>query len=95
MRGQRPKPLAVRTEVGGDGSRYTVRLRVAEFQRAARRSALYSDYVLASAMGVNRSTISRVVTGELRPGARFIAGALAAFAPIKVQFGDLFEVVSE
>ncbi|WP_245950246.1 transcriptional regulator [Saccharothrix carnea] len=68
---------------------------MAEFQRAARRSALYSDYVLAPAMGVNRSTVSRVLTGEIRPGAAFIAGALAAFAPLSVQFEDLFEVVPE
>ncbi|WP_158852333.1 transcriptional regulator [Saccharothrix deserti] len=69
-----------------------MKLRVAEFQRSARRSALTSDYLLAPAMGVNRSTISRVLTGELRPGAAFIAGALAAFAPLEVRFEDLFEV---
>lgn len=90
-----PKPKVMGAPApSGRGSQYTVRLRVAEFQRAARRSALTSDYALAPAMGVNRSTISRVLTGELRPGAAFIAGALAAFAPIEVRFEDLFEVES-
>ncbi|ONI92438.1 hypothetical protein ALI22I_04080 [Saccharothrix sp. ALI-22-I] len=87
--------MGARAGADGRGSRYTVVLRVAEFQRAARRSALSSDYVLAPAMGVHRSTVSRVLTGEIRPGAAFIAGALVAFAPLAVQFEDLFEVVEE
>ncbi|MEV0681923.1 hypothetical protein AB0I60_35920 [Actinosynnema sp. NPDC050436] len=69
---------------------YTVKLRITMFERAATLAGFASDYALAHAMGVNRSTIGRVRSGNLQPGAAFIAGALVALAPMT--FGDLFEV---
>nr|WP_184929723.1 helix-turn-helix transcriptional regulator [Saccharothrix ecbatanensis] len=70
---------------------YRVRLRTGVFT-FLRRTKFRSEYALAKAMGVNRSTVSRVLAGELQPGSAFIAGALAAFTP--VTFEDLFEVVN-
>nr|WP_143532419.1 helix-turn-helix transcriptional regulator [Saccharothrix sp. ALI-22-I] len=69
---------------------HTVRLRSSLFTKATKLAGFRSDYALAKAMGINRSTISRVVSGEIQPGPAFIAGALIAFAPM--QFEDLFEV---
>ncbi|MEU4767071.1 transcriptional regulator [Actinosynnema sp. NPDC023794] len=71
---------------------YTVRLRTASFTKAVALAGITSDYALAKRMGVNRSTAMRVRTGQLQPGAAFIAGALVALAPM--QFDDLFEVVT-
>lgn len=71
-------------------SRYTVSLRKDVFGRAAELAGFRSDYALARAMGVNRSTVARVRSGVLRPGARFISGALTALEPM--EFEDLFEV---
>ncbi|MEU4803074.1 transcriptional regulator [Actinosynnema sp. NPDC023587] len=69
---------------------HSVRLRTTAFSRAARLGGFHSDYALAKAMDVNRSTVARVVSGELQPGPAFIGGALVALAPM--QFEDLFEV---
>ncbi|WP_308257167.1 AMED_5909 family protein [Saccharothrix luteola] len=70
--------------------RYAVRLRDDAFTKAVRLAGFHSDYALAKAMGLNRSTVKRARDGELRPGARFISGALKALAPF--EFEDLFEV---
>lgn len=69
---------------------HTVKLRTFEFVQAARSARLHSDYALAQAMGVNRSTVTRVIKGELPPGPAFIGGALTA---LRGQFDDLFEIV--
>ncbi|QFZ16943.1 helix-turn-helix domain-containing protein [Saccharothrix syringae] len=69
---------------------HTIKLRTFEFVQAARSARLHSDYALARAMGVNRSTVTRVIRGELQPGPAFIGGALTA---LDGQFDDLFEVV--
>lgn len=71
---------------------YTVELRTEAFTKAARLAGHTSHYALARAMEVNRSTVTRVLRGQLQPGSAFIAGALTALAPM--QFHDLFEVVS-
>ncbi len=70
--------------------RYTVKLRDDAFTKAVRLAGFHSDYALAKAMGLIRSTVKRARDGELRPGARFISGALKALAPF--EFEDLFEV---
>jgi hypothetical protein len=70
---------------------HTVKLRTDAFGKAMRLAGFRSDYGLAKAMGVNRSTIARAVSGELRPGPVFIASALTVLAPM--QFQDLFEIV--
>ncbi|CCH28566.1 transcriptional regulator [Actinosynnema sp. NPDC047251] len=69
----------------------TVALRTRRFQAAAQLAGFRSDYALANAMEVERSTLSRVLKGSQRPGPLFIGGALKALAPL--QFEDLFEVV--
>ncbi|WP_231500225.1 transcriptional regulator [Saccharothrix sp. NRRL B-16314] len=69
-----------------------IKLRTGVFSKAARLAGFTSDYALARAMDVNRSTVARVLGGELQPGPAFIGGALTALAPM--QFDDLFEVVS-
>ncbi|MEU4806349.1 transcriptional regulator [Actinosynnema sp. NPDC023587] len=70
---------------------YTVKLRTDAFGKAALLAGFGSDYRTAAAMGVNRSTVSRVLSGEIQPGAAFIGGALIALKPMA--FEDLFEVV--
>ncbi|MDU0293813.1 transcriptional regulator [Saccharothrix longispora] len=70
----------------------TVKLRVLAFTTAAREAGYRSDYALADAMHVHRSTISRVVSGHLTPGPAFIAAALTVLTP--ANFEDLFEIVA-
>lgn len=71
---------------------YTIKLRTDAFAKSARLAGFRSDYALAKAMDVNRSTVARVLGGELQPGPAFIGGALTALAPM--QFDDLFEIVA-
>ncbi|WP_433264860.1 transcriptional regulator [Actinosynnema sp. CS-041913] len=58
------------------------------FRRVAREAGYDSDYALAEAMGVDRSTVQRVLDGRMRPGNRFIAAALATLGPRR--FNQLF-----
>ncbi|MFT7841558.1 transcriptional regulator [Saccharothrix sp. BKS2] len=74
-----------------DGVPRTIRLRTDAFSKTMRLAGFRSDYALARSMGVNRSTVTRVLTGQLHPGPAFIGGALTALAPM--QFDDLFEIV--
>ncbi|MGM1064472.1 transcriptional regulator [Saccharothrix sp. Mg75] len=67
---------------------YRVRLRRDDFGEARKAAGLASDYALARALGVHRSTVCRVLAGDLDPGAGFIAGAVAVFA----RFDRYFEV---
>lgn len=71
---------------------YTVELRKVEFVQAVRHAKFSSDYALARAMGVNRSTVTRVIKGDLRPGPAFIAGALTA---LHADFLNLFKIVPD
>lgn len=71
---------------------YTVRLRDESFTKAVSLAGFHSNYALAKAMRLNRSTVVRVRRGVLQPGSAFISGALKALAPM--QFEDLFEAVS-
>ncbi|MBB4965756.1 transcriptional regulator [Saccharothrix violaceirubra] len=63
------------------------------FDKAARLAGHPSDYSVSQAMGVNRSTVTRVRAGTLHPGPAFIAGALRAFPPLT--FEDLFECFTD
>jgi len=72
---------------------HTIKLRRDVFIKAARLAGFRSDYSLAKAMDVNRSTVARVLAGELQPGPAFIAGALLALTPM--QFHDLFDIVPD
>ncbi|GAA1294324.1 transcriptional regulator [Saccharothrix xinjiangensis] len=69
---------------------HTIRLRTEPFTKAMRLAGFHSDYALARAMDLNRSTVTRVLTGQLQPGPAFIGGALTALAPMT--FTDLFDV---
>lgn len=69
-------------------SRISVRLDVlATFRDIA---GLQEDAAFAKRIGVHRSQVGRIVKGESRIGARFIAGCLDAFG-VKY-FADLFYV---
>jgi transcriptional regulator with XRE-family HTH domain len=65
-----------------------VALRVEEFDRITRRMGYSNDAERAKAIGVSHTTISRLRSGKLRPGGRFIAATLAA---LNVRFEDIFE----
>ncbi|MFD7658456.1 transcriptional regulator [Actinosynnema sp. NPDC059797] len=70
---------------------HTIALRTTEFTKLARLAGFRSDYALAKAMGLDRSTVTRVREGALQPGPAFIAGCLVALRPL--EFKDLFEIV--
>lgn len=72
---------------------YTVRLRTEAFTAAVRLAGFRSVYALAKAMELNRSTVSRVMSGDLQPGPAFIGGALTALAPMP--FNGLFDVTDQ
>ncbi|MCC8244239.1 transcriptional regulator [Saccharothrix luteola] len=72
---------------------HTIKLRRDVFTKAARLAGFRSDYALAKAMEINRSTVARVLAGDLQPGLAFIAGALLALTPM--QFHDLFHIVPD
>ncbi|CCH34781.1 hypothetical protein BN6_75570 [Saccharothrix espanaensis DSM 44229] len=70
----------------------TVRLRDENFRKASNLAGYTSVYGLAKAMGINRSSVKRVLEGVMRPGPAFIAGAVTVLKPFS--FDDLFEVVA-
>jgi hypothetical protein len=70
---------------------HTVRLRTKVLEKAMALARIPSDCALAKAMQVNRSTVTRVRTGELQPGSVFIGSVLTALTPLT--FDDLFEIV--
>jgi len=69
-----------------------IRLRLDRIDEIAIARGLTTDTARAERIGVERSTYSRVRTGEIQPGPRFIAGCLRAFPDLR--FEDLFEVAS-
>lgn len=52
----------------------TIRLKMATVQALREVRDLDTDKALAAAMGVNQSSVSRVLRGVSQPGPRFIAG---------------------
>lgn len=70
----------------------TLRLRADRLTRRRRLAGLQSDAVLADRMGVNRTSVTRVLSGEQQPGQRFIAALCTALA---ADLDELFEVVPE
>jgi transcriptional regulator with XRE-family HTH domain len=67
-----------------------VRVRVDELGRIATAQGLRSRYALAKRLGVNRSTVSRVLDGDRAPGQQFIA---ATMHELGVPFDAAFEIV--
>ena len=70
----------------------TIKLRAEKFRQHARQRGLKSDSASATYLGLNRSTVLRILAGDQVPGERMIAASLAAFPELK--FDDLFEVVT-
>lgn len=68
-----------------------IRLRVAEFLQHAKQAGLESNGDIASRLGVNQSTVWRLLNGETGPGENFIAAVLTRIPD--AGFYDLFEVV--
>lgn len=65
----------------------TLRLRLDVVQALREVRELDSDKALAAAMGVNQSSVSRVLRGVSQPGPRFIAGLCTALeAPMNKLF---------
>lgn len=56
----------------------TIRLKMATVQALREVRDLDTDKALAAAMGVNQSSVSRVLRGVSQPGPRFIAGLCLA-----------------
>jgi hypothetical protein len=69
-----------------------VRLRVPEFRERAERVGLTSDDEIADHLGVNRSTVWRVLREQQAPGNVFIACVLQRLP--RVKFPDVFEIVT-
>jgi len=68
----------------------SVRLRTAQFKRYAESQGLISDGDIAGRTGLDRTTVFRLLRGDVDPGERIIATVLAAFPDRR--FEDFFEV---
>lgn len=73
----------------------SIRLRTGQYRKYAALKNWTTDRKAAEAIGVQPSTLSRVLRGAsdsrgTAPGEQFIAGLLAAFP--ELDFSDLFEV---
>jgi predicted DNA-binding transcriptional regulator AlpA len=67
-----------------------VSLRTAQFRRYAKAMKLVSDSEIAAHLGLSRTTVFRMLRGDVAPGERIIAAILAAFPDRR--FEDLFEI---
>ena len=74
-------------------TRATVRLRTAQFRRYAEARGLSTDIEIAERTGLARTTVFRLLRGDVDPGERIIAAFLVAF-PDR-HFEDLFEIALE
>ena len=72
-------------------TRTVVRLRTAQFRRYAEARGLSTDVEIAAHTGLTRTTVFRLLRGDVDPGERIIAAFLTAF-PDR-HFEDIFEVV--
>lgn len=61
------------------------------FTRHRKTADIHDDTTLAKHIGVDATTVHRVLAGKNAPSARFIGGALNTFKGAK--FADLFLVV--
>lgn len=68
----------------------SLRFRADQFRRYATAQGLAADAEIATATGLDRSTVGRLLRGEVAPGHRIIAAILAAFPDRR--FEDFFEV---
>jgi transcriptional regulator with XRE-family HTH domain len=70
-----------------------LKLREDKLTAYRRIAGLSTDTALAQKLGVDPTTVYRVLNGKTEMSARFIAGIVDAFG--SDLFADLFEVVSE
>lgn len=70
----------------------TIALRTRQFKKFTALKGLHTDTAIAEAIDYDRGNLSRVLAGTQAPGAKFIAGCLAAFP--ELEFSDLFDVVA-
>ncbi len=68
----------------------TVRLRTAQFRRFTESQGLGTNGDIAARTGLERTTVFRLMQGEIDPGPRIIGTILAAFPDRR--FEDFFEV---
>jgi transcriptional regulator with XRE-family HTH domain len=68
----------------------SLRFRTAQFRRYAATRGLATDTEIAVAAGLDRSTVNRLLRGDVSPGERTIAAFLTAFPDRR--FEDFFEV---
>jgi len=71
-------------------TRATVRLQTAQFRRYAEARGLSTDVEIAGYTGLARTTVFRLLRGDVDPGERTIPAFLAAF-PDR-HFEDFFEI---
>ncbi len=71
----------------------TLTLNKRGFDRACERAQVFGAEAIAAHMQINRSTYRRVRSGQLAPGPRFIASALAAFPAFT--FEELFTIATK
>jgi hypothetical protein len=71
----------------------SVKLRTAQFRRYAEARGFSSDAEIAGHTGLSRTTVFRLLRGDVAPGERIIATLLTAF-PDR-HFEDLFEIAHE
>lgn len=70
-----------------------IRLREDALAKFRTVAGLSTDSALATAMGIDPSTVSRVLNGIQPPNARFITALVAAFNGLTLD--DLWEVVTD
>lgn len=68
-----------------------IRLRADAFGTWASGQGLESATAAAEFLGVSHTTLTRVLSGEIKPGEQFIAACLAKY---EGTFEELFEVAS-
>ncbi len=71
----------------------TLVLRGDNLNKYRRLAGLHTDASLARRIGVDPTTVYRVLNGRTLPSARFIAGIVEAFGADL--FSDLFEVIPD
>lgn len=67
-----------------------VGLRTAQFRRYAKAHGLSTDAEIAGHTGLDRTTLFRLLRGDIAPGERIIATLLTAFP--EQTFEDIFEI---
>ena len=70
-----------------------IRLRTRQFEKFCHLAKWTTNAERAKHIGVNESTVARILAGKTAPGETFIAGVLTAFPAL--EFADLFDVIAD